>query len=75
MTVNEILNAAQSLSFEERKALIKGLFERMPKAGELAGSVVEAGDLEAGTRQIRELVSQSLGRTAKELQDDGEGGG
>ena len=33
MTVDEILNAAHNLSFEERRALIKGLFERMPRAG------------------------------------------
>jgi hypothetical protein len=75
MTVDEILNAAQSLSFEERRALINGLFERMPRAGRLSGSAVEAGDLEAGSRRIRETVGRSLERTAVGLRDDGEAPG
>jgi hypothetical protein len=31
MTVHELVTAAQSLSFEQRKALIKALFEQLPK--------------------------------------------
>jgi hypothetical protein len=39
MTVHELAIAAQSLSFEQRKALIKALFEQLPKTEPLAGSI------------------------------------
>jgi len=67
MTVEEILKAAQGLSFEERRKLIQGLFQQLPPSTQLSGSVVSVGDLEAGTQTIREMVSRSLERTAAQL--------
>jgi hypothetical protein len=49
MTVHELVTAAQSLSFEQRKALIKALFEQLPKTEPLAGSITQIGDLEAAS--------------------------
>ena len=50
MNLNELAAAAQSLPMAEQKALIKTLFQQLPKPSSLAGSVVHIGDLEAGTR-------------------------
>jgi hypothetical protein len=75
MTVDEILSAAQSLTFEERKKLIRGLFEmdardRRAQSGfKLAGSIEIVGDLEEGSRAIREMVNRSLERTAAQLRE------
>ena len=70
MTVEEILHAAQVLTFEERKRLIHGLFVQMPRTGSLAGTVVSVNDFEAGKRELRQRVEESLERTARELNDN-----
>ena len=69
MTVEEILTAAQVLTFEERKRLIQGLFVQMPRTGGLAATIIEVNDLEAGKRELRQMVEESLERTARELND------
>ena len=69
MTVHELVTAAQSLPFEQRKALIKALFEQLPKTEPLAGSITQIGDLEAASLHIRELVSHSIQRSAEQLHD------
>ena len=69
MTVHELAIAAQSLSFEQRKALIKALLEQLPKTEPLAGSIHRVGDLEAASVHIRKLVSHSIQRTAEQLRD------
>ncbi|MCI0338412.1 MAG: hypothetical protein L0226_12610 [Acidobacteria bacterium] len=56
-------------NFEQKEELIKVLFEQMPKTEPLAGPIVYVGDLEAGTQQIREMVSQSLQRSAEQLRE------
>ena len=67
MTVHELITAAQSLPFEQRKALIKALFEQLPKTEPLAGSMTQIGDLEAASLHIRKLVSHSIQRSAEQL--------
>jgi hypothetical protein len=67
MTVHELVTAAQSLSFEQRKALIKALFEQLPKTAPLAGSITRVGDLEAASMHIRKSVSHAIQRTAEQL--------
>jgi hypothetical protein len=69
MTVHELVTAAQSLPFEQRKALIKALFEQLPKTAPLAGSITQIGDLGAASLHIRKLVSHSMQRSAAELRD------
>ena len=41
MTVHELVTAAQNLPFEQWKALIKALFEQLPKTEPLAGSITQ----------------------------------
>lgn len=72
-TVEEILTAAQTLTFEERKKLIQGLFGQLPKSDRLAGSIEYAGDWDASKAALRAAVSQSLARTAAELGDAADG--
>ena len=67
MTVHEFITAAQSLPFEQRKALIKALFEQLPTTAPLAGSITQIGDLEAASLHIRKLVSHSIQRSAEQL--------
>jgi hypothetical protein len=67
MDVQELAIAAQSLSFEQRKELIKTLVAQLPKTESLADSVVRVGDLEAGSQEIREQVNASLTTTAASL--------
>jgi len=69
MTVYELITAAQSLPFEQRKALIKALLEQLPTTAPLAGSITQIGDLEAASLHIRELVSHSIQRSAEQLRD------
>jgi hypothetical protein len=69
MTVHELVTAAQSLPFEQRKALIKALFEQFPTTAPLAGSMTQIGDLEAASVHSRKLVSHSIQRTAGQLRD------
>jgi len=69
MTVHELVTAAQSLPLEQRKALIKALFEQLPKTAPLTGSITQIGDLEAASLHIRKLVSQSIQRSAEQLCD------
>jgi hypothetical protein len=69
MTVHELITAAQSLSFAQRKALIKALFEQLPKTEPLAGSIIRVGNLEAASVHIRKLVSHSIQRSAEQLHD------
>ena len=67
MNVHELITAAQSLPFEQSKALLKALFEQMPKTAPLAGSITQVGDLEAASLHVRKAVSQSIQRTAEQL--------
>lgn len=69
MTVHELVTAAQGLPFEQRKALIKAIFEQLPKTALLAGSITQIGDLEAASRHISKLVSHSIQRTAEQLRE------
>ena len=70
MNVQELALAAQNLPFEQRKELIKTLIAQLPKAESLAGSVVWVGDLEAGSREIREQINASIQRSAQALAED-----
>ena len=69
MTVHELVTTVQSLSFEQRKALIKALFEQLPKTEPLAGSITQIGDLEAALQHIKKLVGDTIQRTAEQLRD------
>jgi hypothetical protein len=69
LTVEEILSAAQTLTVEERKRLIQELLAQMPRTGSLAGTIIEVNDFEAGKRELRQMVEESLERTARELND------
>ena len=60
MTVHELVTAAQSLPFEQRKALIKALFEQLPKTAPLAGSITQIDDLEAASLGFDHGVGHSL---------------
>ncbi|MGH9801098.1 MAG: DUF433 domain-containing protein [Blastocatellia bacterium] len=67
MEIQELAIAAQSLSFEQRKELIKAIFAQQPKADASAPSVLWVGDLEAGTEEIRNQVRQSIQLSAEQL--------
>lgn len=67
MNVQELASAAQHLSFEQRKELIKMLFAQQPKPNTQEPSIVWVGDLEAGTQEIREMVNASLAATTASL--------
>lgn len=67
MNVQELANAAQSLSFEQRRELIKMLFAQQPKPDTREPSIVWVGDLEAGTQEIRDMVNASIERSAAQL--------
>ena len=69
MTVHELVTAAQSLPCEQKKALIKALFEQLPKTAPLAGSITQISDLEAVSLHIRKIVDQSIQRTAEQLRE------
>jgi hypothetical protein len=71
MNVQELAVAAQNLTVEQRKELIKALFAQQPKPDAQAGAIVWIGDLEAGSQQIREQINASLERSARELHADG----
>lgn len=75
MTVQEILNVAQVLTFEERKKLIQGLFVQMPRTGGLAGTISVVDDFDAAKHELRQRVEQSLERTARELNGEDEKAG
>src|SRR6266508_7033201 len=65
----KLVSAAQSLSFEQRKELIKALFEQFPKPEPLAGSITHIGDLETATLEIRRQVAESIQHTADKLRE------
>jgi hypothetical protein len=65
----KLVSAAQSLSFEQRKELIKALFEQFPKPDPLTGSITHIGDLETATPEIRRQVAESIQRTADQLRE------
>lgn len=67
MEVQELAIAAQSLSFEQRKELIKAIFPQQSKTDTSTPSVVWVGDLEAGTEEIRNRVGQSIQRSAEQF--------
>ena len=67
MNLNEITAVAQRLPMPEQKALIKTLFQQMPKPSSLDGSIVHTGDLEAGTREINQRVQALLRDSAEAL--------
>lgn len=69
MTTEEIIRAAQELPYEERKKIIRGLFDRMTKAERLAGSITFVGDLEAGKRAIGALVQDSIQHSIQQLNE------
>ena len=68
-TYEKLVSAAQSLSFEQRKELIKALFEQFPKPEPIAGSITHIGDLETATLEIRRQVAGSIQRTADRLRE------
>jgi hypothetical protein len=61
-----LINAARFLPFEQRKELIKALFEQFPKPEPLAGSITNIGALETTTLEIRRRVAESIQRAAEE---------
>ena len=65
----KLVSAAQTLAFEQRKELIKALFEQFPKPEPLAGSITHIGDLETATLEIRQRVAESIQRTADQLRE------
>ena len=68
MTVHELVTAARKVSlFEQRKALIKALFEQLPKTEPLAGSITQTGPIrKLHLYHIRELVSHWIQRSAEQ---------
>ena len=50
MDVQELALAAQNLSFEQRKELIKTLSAQLPKTETLANSIVQIGNTERITK-------------------------
>lgn len=69
MNVHELAGVAQRLPVEQQKELIKALFKQLPKAEPPAAAIVQIGDLEAGTREIRAKVNESIQRSARELRE------
>ncbi len=67
MNVNELAVVAKRLPVEQQKELIKALFKQLPKSEPPAAAIVQIGDLEAGTQEIREKVNESIQRSAGEL--------
>lgn len=67
MNVHELAGVAQRLPIEQQKELIKALFKQLPKSGPPAAAIVQIGDLELGTQEIRAKVNESLQRSAREL--------
>ncbi len=67
LTVQELVTAALSLPDEQKKVLMKALFEQLPNTAPLVGSITSVGDLEAATVHIRKLVSRSIQHTAEQL--------
>ncbi|MCI0393151.1 MAG: hypothetical protein MOB07_30845 [Acidobacteria bacterium] len=65
----KLVSAARTLSLEQRKELIKALFEQFPKPEPLAGSITHIGDLEAATLEIRRKVAESIQSTADQLRE------
>jgi hypothetical protein len=65
----KLVSAAQSLSFEQRKELIKALFEQFLKPEPLAGSITHIGDLETAALEIGRRVAESIQRTADQLRE------
>lgn len=65
----KLASAAQTLSFEQRKELIKTLFEQFPKPEPLAGSITHIGDIETATIEISRRVAESIQRTAEQLRE------
>ena len=65
MNVSELSTAAQSLSYEQRKELIKSLFAQQPKPASDQANIVWVGDLEAGSQEIREQINAALERSAQ----------
>ncbi|HEX9003784.1 MAG TPA: hypothetical protein VGB07_27990 [Blastocatellia bacterium] len=70
MNVHELAAAAQHLPLEQQQELIRTLFLQLPKATAPASAIVRIGNLELGTQEIRERVSESLKRSAEALQID-----
>jgi hypothetical protein len=67
MNVNELAGMAQKLPIEQQKELIKALFKQLSKSEPPAATIVQIGDLEAGTQEIREKVNEAVQRSAREL--------
>lgn len=65
----KLIIAAQTLSFEQRKGLIKTLFEQCPKPEPLAGSITYVGDLETASQEIRKRVTESIQHTIDQLRE------
>lgn len=70
MNVNELAVVAQKLPVEQQKELIKALFKQLPKSELPAATIVEIGDLEVGTQEIRAKVNESIQRSAEALRVD-----
>ena len=71
-TQQQILSQIYALTENEQRQLIKQLLAKAFRSSDfsIAGSVVELGDLEAGTLEIRRMVNTSLQNTAAQLQED-----
>lgn len=70
MNVNELAVVAQKLPVEQQKELIKALFKQLPKSESYEAAIVQIGDLEAGTQEIRAKVNESIQRSAEALRVD-----
>ena len=69
MTVRELVTTTQSPPFEQEKALIKALFEQLPKTEPLVGYRSPDRRPRAASLHIRKLVSRSIQRSAEQLRD------
>ena len=70
MNVHELAGVAQRLPVEQQKELIKSLFKQLPKSEPPAAAIVQIGDLELGTQEIRAKVNESIQRSARELREN-----
>ncbi len=68
----QILSQIYALTENEQRQLIQQLLAKAFRSPDfsIAGSVVELGDLEAGTLEIRRMVNKSLQNTAAQLRED-----
>ena len=70
-TQQQILSQIYALTENEQRQIIKQLLAKAFRSPDfsIVGSVVELGDLEAGTLEIRRMVNKSLQNTAAQLRE------